>query len=165
MENKEVNNQDKEYAIKIIDIYYQEWKHRCEHFWKRLSQFTAVIFVTATLPITFRIFGDLELPKMPLVFFPIAAIFLSIACMLFLWAENARTVATDNTMKRIINDTFGGKFNKEPLALFRDDNRNQHIIIRWFLRWRIGTWVPMAVTFFLITLSSLIIYLITTGKI
>ena len=160
-----MDNNDKEYAMKIIDIYFQEWKHRCEHFWKRLSQFTGVIFVTATLPITFRIFGDLELPKMPLVFFPIAAIFLSIACMLFLWAENARTVATDNTMKRIIREVFDGKFDKESLALFRDDIRNQHIVIKWFLKWRIGTWVPMAVSFFLIALSSLVIYLIVSGKI
>lgn len=160
-----MDNNDKEYAMKIIDIYFQEWKHRCEHFWKRLSQFTGVIFVTATLPITFRIFGDLELPKMPLVFFPIAAIFLSIACMLFLWAENARTVATDNTMKRIIREVFDGKFDKESLALFRDDIRNQHIVIKWFLKWRIGTWVPMAVSFFLIALSSLVIYLIASGKI
>lgn len=160
-----MDNKDKDYAMKIIDIYFQEWKHRCEHFWKRLSQFTGVIFVTATLPITFRIFGDLELPKMPLVFFPIAAIFLSIACMLFLWAENARTVATDNTMKRIIREVFDGKFDKESLALFRDDIRNQHIVIKWFLKWRIGTWVPMAVSFFLIALSSLVIYLIVSGKI
>jgi len=160
-----MDNNDKEYAMKIIDIYFQEWKHRCEHFWKRLTQFTGVIFVTATLPITFRIFGELELPKMPLVFFPIAAIFLSIACMLFLWAENARTVATDNTMKRIIREVFDGKFDKEPLALFRDDIRNQHIVIKWFLKWRIGTWVPMAVSFFLIALSALVIYLIASGKI
>lgn len=160
-----MDNNDKEYAMKIIDIYFQEWKHRCEHFWKRLTQFTGVIFVTATLPITFRIFGELELPKMPLVFFPIAAIFLSIACMLFLWAENARTVATDNTMKRIIREVFDGKFDKEPLALFRDDIRNQNIVIKWFLKWRIGTWVPMAVSFFLIALSTLVIYLIASGKI
>lgn len=160
-----MDNNDKEYAMKIIDIYFQEWKHRCEHFWKRLTQFTGVIFVTATLPITFRIFGELELPKMPLVFFPIAAIFLSIACMLFLWSENARTVATDNTMKRIIREVFDGNFDKEPLALFRDDIRNQNIVIKWFLKWRIGTWVPMAVSFFLIALSSLVIYLIASGKI
>ena len=159
-----MDNKDKDYALKMLDIYYQEWHYRCEHFWKRLSQFTGVIFVTATLPITFRIFDNLQLPKMPLVFFPIAAIIMAIAGMLFLWAENARTVAVDNTMKRIINDTFDGNFNKAPLGLFRSEERNNHLIIKWFLRWRIGTWVPMAVALFEIALSVLVIYLIVADK-
>jgi len=152
-------------SIQILNMYFEEWKYRHENFWKRLTQFTAVIFFTNTLPITFRIFENLTLPNMPMLFFPICGAVLSVLCLLFCWSENSRLVAVDKTIKRILGDGFGEKYLKDDPALFNNDARNQRLKKLSFFKWRIGTWVPLVMTILQLALSGLVIYLIAAQKI
>lgn len=155
----------KDDAINILGIYFDEWKYRHENFWKRLTQFSVVIFFTNTLPITFRIFNNLELPDISLLFFPVCGFLLSLICLIFCWAENSRLVATDKTIKRIVAEKIGKCYLKEPISLFEKEKRNQAIFKLPFFRWRIGTWVPLVITLMQIGLSALVIYLIITKRI
>ncbi len=140
----------KEDTINVLNIYFDEWKYRHENFWKRLTQFTVIIFFISTLPITFRLFNNLKLPNISLLFFPICGFVLSIVCLIFCLAENSRLVATDKTIKRIVKDKLGACYEKEQVSFFR---------------WRIGTWVPLVITILQIGLSALVIYLILTKRI
>ena len=140
----------KEDAINIVNFYFDEWKYRHENFWKRLTQFSVITFFTSTLPITFRLFDDLKLPDISLLFFPICGFVLAIVCLIFCLAENSRMVATDLTIKRIVKDKLGACYEKEPGTFFR---------------WRIGIWLPIVITILQIGLSILVICLIVTKRI
>lgn len=155
----------KEDTINILNIYFDEWKYRHENFWKRLNQFSVVIFFTNTLPITFRLFDNLKLPNISLLFFPICGFVLALVCLIFCLAENSRLVATDKTIKRIVAEKLGACYKKEPISLFENDKRNKRIFKLPFFRWRIGTWVPLAITLLQIGLSALVVYLIVTKRI
>ena len=150
--------------INVLNIYFEDWKYRHENFWKRLNQFTVIIFFTTTLPITFRIFDNLTLPDMSLLFFPICGILLSIMCLFFCWSENCRLVAVDKTIKKILKIGIGERYTKEPISLFNNEKLNHRFEKFPFFKWRIGTWVPLVITILQIALAILVICLIVKHR-
>ncbi|MBE6932555.1 MAG: hypothetical protein E7464_04130 [Ruminococcaceae bacterium] len=155
----------KEDTINVLNLYFDEWKYRHENFWKRLTQFSTITFFTSTLPITFRLFDNLKLPNISLLFFPICGFVLAVVCLIFCLAENSRLVAVDKTIKRIVKDKLGHCYEKEQRTLFEKKQWNHRIFKLPFFEWRIGTWVPLVITLLQIGLSILMVYLIMTNRI
>lgn len=137
-------NLSNEVVINILNIYFEEWKYRCENFWKRFNQFTIVTFFASTMPITFRIFEGLVLPEISLVFFPVCGIILSLLCLFLCWSEASRLISSDLTIKKIIKDLGKDEFEKESLSLFKNKILKKFQIFNW----RIGIWVPLVATIF-----------------
>lgn len=151
-------------AIAMLTLYHDEWKYRHENFWKRLIQFTIVIFFTTTLPITFRVFGGLILPNISLLIFPICGIVLIPIFLAFCLSENSRLIATSNTIEKICKGISSGKYVKSELPSPKNKTLKYLAQNVPFLKWRIGAWIPIAISIIQLALSLFVIYLIVSGK-
>lgn len=151
-------------ATDILTLYHNEWIYRHENFWKRLTHFSVLIFFTTTLPITFRVFGDLALPKIPLLIFPLCGAFLTLLFLMFSLSENSRLIATSKTIDKIIKSTYGDKFVREDLTLFQSSKIDKSVQKLPFFRWRIGTLVPIVLSLMQLALAVFIATLILTNN-
>lgn len=151
--NEAINNST---SLEIVKIYFDEWKYRHENFWKRLTQFAIITFFTSSMPITYRVFGRLELPSISMLFFPICGIILAFVSCVFCLSEYKRLDAVGNTIKRIIDAHWGKSLDREELT--------QNKLGKIF-RMKIGVWIPCALMVMQIVLASLIIWMIAINRI
>ena len=132
----------------IINMYFEEWKYRHENFWKRLIQFSVITFFTTTLPITFRVFGEIQLPDIPIIFFPLAGGILTVLTLIFCLSENSRMMAVGNTINELIRDYYGESFLRKPLPATRFSK---------IYKLRIGIWIPSLISLLQFSLVVLMV--------
>ena len=148
--------------IAVLSLYCDEWKYRHENFWKRLIQFSIIIFFTTTLPITFRVFSDLKLPDVPLKIFPTCGICFTILFLLFCLSENGRLVAISKTIDRL-RVRISPNYTKDSFSLCSNAKVDKIVSKFPFFHWRIGTWLPIVLSIIQIILAFYVLHLIDSG--
>ena len=144
-------------ALEIVKMYFDEWKYRHENFWKRLTQLAVITFFTSSMPITYRIFAGMTLPRISMMFFPICGIILAFASGLLCLAEYKRLEAVDNTIKHIIAEQFGKSCAKEE--------RTAKKLWEKAINKKIGIWVPCTLTIMQLVLAGIMIWMIAANRI
>lgn len=144
-------------VLALLNLYYDEWKFRVEGLWKRIMQFFIIIFFVSTFPITINAFNGLAMPKMPIIFFPISGIALTVFYLVFCLSESSRISSIDNKVKQIITNRFPD-YHKNELPSFSGKKRAFFVF-----RWRMAIWVPCFLSVIQIIIACTIIYLISTG--
>lgn len=147
---------DNSTSLEIVKMYFDEWKYRHENFWKRLTQFAIITFFTSSMPITYRIFQSIVLPRISMLFFPVCGIILALVSWLFCLSEYKRLEAVNNRMNSIIKTKLGEGYAKQELT---DKKLRERIFNA-----RIGIWLPGTIMVMQMALAGLIIWIILTNR-
>lgn len=154
----ESNVAETEHAIKLLELYYAEWKFRVENFWKRLIQFFVIIFFVSTFPITVNLWNGLYIPGYQLIF-PCAGILMTFLFLWFALSDATRINSSNLRIKTIIRDVFPERYNTTSLAsLFSDDKPAASIF-----KPKIDAWFPIVLAIFELIISTIMIILIQNG--
>lgn len=149
----------RENNIELLKLYYDEWKYRLDNFRKHMTQLVILIFFTSSLPITVNIFNDIQIPKMPLLVFPISGLLLSIVFLWYCFSEASRIATLDLKIKLIISENFPVPYAKT--ALIHMSNKKIFAIFNK----RMTIWVPLALTIIEVCIAVFMIYLIQNDAI
>lgn len=153
MRNKKTPNTDyypladDNHALQIANMYFDEWRYRHENYWKRLIQLSIITFFATSLPVSFQVFGNLKLPEISLLLFPVCGVVLALLCLVLCLSESSHLSAIAKVRKRIIQVQFGNDF-------FPD-----------FISLHISVWFPIVLTILQIALAVLMVWTILQGKI
>lgn len=143
----------------LLKMYWDEWKFRQEGLWKRIIQFSIVIFFTSTMPITARAL-NVEVPSVSLSVFPVAGIVLTVFFYWFCLCEASRINTIDAKIKWIISDLFSQKYSKTDLLPFS----KKTVFLMPLLRSHMSLWVPALLSALHLFIAVFMLYVISTGK-
>lgn len=143
----------------LLRMYWDEWKFRQEGLWKRIIQFSIVIFFTSTMPITARAL-NVEVPSVSLAVFPVAGIVLTAFFYWFCLCEASRINTIDAKIKGIISDLFSPKYAKTDLLPFSKETA----FLMPLLRAHMSLWVPALLSALHLFIAGFMLYVISTGK-
>lgn len=143
----------------LLKIYFEEWKYRLDRYRKQISQLVVIIFLTTSLPISVKVFENVEIPSIPLIIFPLSGILLTFIFMFYCLSEAARIKSLDKIIKKIISNNYPEEYVKTNLDMVL--NKKLTII----LNARMTIWVPIALFFVEIIIALIMIYLICTNQI
>lgn len=108
---------DFEKAFKLLELYYNEWKHRLDNVRKHTIQVYSVVLITTTLPLTIGIFNGIKLPKsIPTYCFPLVGILFTLIAAWYFRAEAKRIRVLDDKIHLIISNYFPKDYHKEYIG-------------------------------------------------
>ncbi len=150
---------EREHNVELLKIYLDEWKYRLDKFRNHLGQIVVLIFFTSSLPITVNIFGDIEIPNIPLAVFPITGILFSVVFLVYCLSEAARIATLDTQIKLIIRDNFSEKYAKTALVPIMNGK------LAKILNHRMAIWVPISLALIEVIIAVVMIILIFNNAI
>lgn len=146
--------------IELYKLYYDEWKYRLDHFRKQIIQLFIVIFFTSTFPVTINLFEHLEMPKVPLLIFPIIGLVVTVLFLWYCFSEAMRISSLDSTLKKILSDIYEDAYTKNELIVLTN-----HKALSTLLNIRMTKWIPVSFAVIQWAISIFMIVLILSDKI
>ncbi len=89
-------------VVALMDVYLNEWMHRDELLWAQTFKYFYATLVVLFLPNLAKFF-QIDLPKFPVLLFPIIALVLSIVFLYVTIGYCKRLEASGKTYQKLIN--------------------------------------------------------------